>query len=112
MRKKIKQLEEEFGQEDKIGEIKVSKMIDMEHNVYTLNMSDLFDIISHKKYVYVQMYRREPIYIKIPLWTYECIRMEARNLVGYSINNNIEELMGMRIIPTPTIESINEIELL
>lgn len=112
IKKKIEEIENSYGEKEEVQDIKLGRVIDTDQNIHILDMNTLFEIISYKKYVYVELYHKEPQYIKIPFWTYDVLRMEAHKIVGYSIDNNIEKFMGMQIILTPTIESIHEIELL
>ena len=77
-----------------------------------LDLDKLYSLILDRKHRYLEDYHRQPIYIKIPTWVYIILRQQCGNIVGYSFDNDIETLFGFRVIETPTIESIYEIELL
>ena len=77
-----------------------------------LDINELNEKIFDKKIEFFDEYRQEPQYIKIPIWVYVLLREQYLKVLGYSYKDKNEKLFGLKIIPTPTIMKINEIELL
>lgn len=87
-------------------------MSKISYEEHILDLDELYDIILRKKRYYFNEYHKEPVYIKIPMWVDICLTEQCKTIVGFSFEGDIKTLFGFRIIKTPTIESIWEIELL
>lgn len=80
-------------------------------------MEYLWDKVIDLQFQYVIKYHKNPKYIKVPMWFIRELDRTNNEINTYSTIRLDEEgtephFMGMRIIETPTIETLKEIEVL
>ena len=97
----------------------------MGDNIYLSNssislekfMEYLWDKVTDLQFDFVIKHRKNPKYIKVPMWFIRKLDRANQEINTYSTIRLDEEgtephFMGMRIIETPTIETLKEIEVL
>ena len=79
-------------------------------------MDEINNIIIQKEFEYMDKYKDEPKFLKIPLFVYELMKsyfaryLTNQNLINVDHDKEIVTFRGMVICPTVSIQTIDEIE--
>jgi len=77
---------------------------------HTLDVEELLVLVQKLKWDYIETYKVEPKYIKMPMWVFVLLRHYNRQLVGYD-ENKTPTYLGFKICETTSISSIYSIQL-
>ena len=71
-------------------------------------------IVLEKEFEYMEKYHKSPNYLKVPLFVYEIMKEQYRELLTSNLSTNykneVETFRGMILCPTVSIERVEEIE--
>lgn len=84
------------------------------YKLYCLGTSELSSIVIPKVEHLIVKYRKEygdrPKFIKIPIYVYDCMKFGWGIYTDNLQSDSPEVLCGLRVCPTVSIQSIDEIE--